>query len=95
LAFFGLPTFIQCDNGLEFNNMEFKQLVNGWDQGECKILHSRARHPQTNGKVEQSNRTVEEMLAAFKIQNNTISWIQFLPKVMYKIDKYTNTKDQS
>ena len=66
--------------------MTFKELVNGWDQGECKILHSRPRHPQTNGKVEQSNRTVEEMISAFKLQNNTNKWIQFLPKIMYNMN---------
>ncbi len=44
--------------------INIKQLFNGSDQGACKIILSRARHPQTNDKVNQSNQTVAEMLAA-------------------------------
>ena len=86
LSYFGLPSIMQSDNGLEFRNKTFQNLITGWDQGGCTIVHSRPRHPKTNGKVEQSNRTMEEMIAAFKIQNQTSKWVQFLPKVMYNMN---------
>jgi hypothetical protein len=77
---------MQSDYGLEFRNKTFQNLITGWDQGDCTIVHSRPIHPQTNVKVEQSNRTMQEMIAAFKIQNQTSKWIQVLPKVMYNMN---------
>jgi len=73
-----LPKILQSDNGTEFKNKELKELINGWDQGRCTIVHGRPRHPQSQGKVEQSNRTLSEMLAAFKIQFNTEKWVKII-----------------
>lgn len=63
----GLPSIFQMDNGLEFKNRTMRELVNDWP-GDCKIIHSRPRHPQTNGLVEQSNGTVKTMLSAMMVQ---------------------------
>jgi hypothetical protein len=78
------------DNGLEFKNKTMRELVNDWP-GECKIVHSRPRHPQTNGLVEQSNGTVKTMLSAMMIQigldkETSKDWPSLLPRVMFNLN---------
>ena len=78
------------DNGLEFKNKTMRELVNDWP-GECKIVHSRPRHPQTNGLVEQSNGTVKTMLSAMMIQigldkEASKDWPTLLPRVMFNLN---------
>ena len=66
-AYLGLPLVLQSDNGTEFKNSLMVNLVQSWD-GECKIIHGRPRHPQSQGLVEQANGTMQRMIAAMIIQ---------------------------
>ena len=83
--YFGLPLIFQCDNGREFKNQQVRELINDWE-GDCKIIHGRPRHPQSQGLVEQANGTLERMLASFMVQFNDNDWEGFLPKIMYNLN---------
>lgn len=37
--------------------------------GECVIIHGRPRHPQSQGLVEQANKTVQTMISTMKTHN--------------------------
>lgn len=56
----GAPFILQSDNGREFTAGIIKELVTLWP--ECKIIHGRPRHLQSQGFVERSNQDVEQML---------------------------------
>ncbi|CAF1068102.1 unnamed protein product [Brachionus calyciflorus] len=81
----GLPYCKQSDNGTEFRNHLMKNLIDSWD-GDCKVVHGRPRHPQSQGLVEQSNRTLERMMSAMMTQFNTDNWVKLLPKIMYNLN---------
>lgn len=69
---FGAPAILQSDNGREFVAAVITELVSLWPQ--CKIVHGRPRHPQSQGSVERSNGDVENMLRAWISQNQTNNW---------------------
>ena len=62
LAYFGLPRWLQLDDGHEFNNHVIASIVRVWP-GNAKIVNGRPRHPQTHELVERGNRTIEAKLA--------------------------------
>lgn len=66
---FGAPAILQSDNGQEFDAGVIEELVFIWPN--CRIVHGRARHPQTQGSVEQANADVENMLRAWMIGNES------------------------
>ena len=41
---------------------------------ECKIVHGRARHSQSQGGIERLNRTCENKLATWMTDNNSKKW---------------------
>ncbi len=84
-GFFGLPSILQSDNGLEFKNKLVLDLVKNWD-GSCKIIYGRPRHPQSNGLVEQANGTMERMIASMIAQFQNNNWVDFIPKIMYNMN---------
>ncbi|XP_071137215.1 KRAB-A domain-containing protein 2-like [Mytilus edulis] len=47
---FGAPNILQSDNGAEFTANIISELKNLWP--ECKIVHGKPRHPQSQGSVE-------------------------------------------
>ena len=89
-AYFGLPYIWQNDNGKEFKNVLMLSLIESWD-GNCKIVHGRPRHPQSQGLVEQGNGTLERMIAAMMTQFDTNNWVKLLPKIMCNL----NTQESS
>lgn len=66
--------------------MEYNKKLNNKIKGDCKIIHGRPRHPQSQGLVEQANGTLERMLAALMNQNNTKDWVSLLPIVQYNLN---------
>ena len=60
-------------------------LLNSWD-GSCRFIHGRARHPQSQGLVEQANGTMQKMIASMLVQFNTQNWVKLLPKVMFNLN---------
>ncbi len=83
---------MQTDNGLEFKNKLFVEMIASWP-GECEIIYGRPRHPQSQGKVEQANGTVEALLTAAMAQFKTKEWSKLLPLVQYTMN--TNRSSQS
>ncbi len=67
--------------------------------GKCTIVHGRARHPQSQGLVEQANGTLKTMLAAMKQQEpdelKKRNWPAMLPYVMFNLNtvKQTSTNE--
>lgn len=53
----GIPVILQSDNKREFTAEVIKELVLLWP--ECKIVHGRSRHLQSQSSVERSNQDVE------------------------------------
>lgn len=68
----GAPFILQSDNGREFTAGIIKELVTLWP--ECKIIHGRPRHLQSQGFVERSNQDVEQMLRIWIEENNSAKW---------------------
>ena len=56
----GAPGIRQSDNGREFVNQVIEAFAGMWSG--CKIVHGRARHPQSQGSVERLNQTIERMM---------------------------------
>lgn len=56
----GAPNILQSDNGREFVAEVIVEMVKLWP--ECKIVHARPRHPESQGSVERSNQDVENIL---------------------------------
>ena len=90
LSYFGLPRIFQSDNGTEFRNQVMRRLVTDWD-GDCKMVHGRPRHPQSQGLVEQSNGTLERKLSSMLAQFKDKNWVELLPKVQYIMNTQKNT----
>ena len=68
----GAPMILQSDNGREFVAEIIKELTSLWP--ECKILHGRPRHPQSQGSIERSNQDVEKMITHWCKDNSTTKW---------------------
>lgn len=60
---FGTPKVLHHDNGKEFVNEVVRSVVQSWP-GETTIITGRARHPQSQGMVEQANATFKRLLGA-------------------------------
>jgi len=82
---FGLPIIFHSDNGLEFKNQFVTALINKWP-GDCKIVHGKPRCPWVQGKVEQSNGTLERCLNAKLEESQTDDWVSALPYVQYAMN---------
>jgi transposase InsO family protein len=56
---FGYPSILQSDNGGEFIEKHLRKTM---ESKGVKIVNSSPYHPQTNGRVERFNQTVEGQL---------------------------------
>ena len=71
------------DGGPQFNNLFWKE-VNALTGMKRKL--SSAYHPHTDGQIERTNRTLEEMLRAYvqPDQNGMSTWrVQSLPLIIH------------
>ena len=66
---FGSPHILQSDSGREFANEIVKGLVDMWP--ECKLVHCKPRHSQSQWSVERANKDVEDIMACWMHDNNT------------------------
>lgn len=69
---FGAPHILQSDNGREFTASIIEEIVSYWP--DCKIVHGRPRHPQSQGSIERSNQDVKNMLRAWMSDNSSTNW---------------------
>jgi hypothetical protein len=49
-----------------------------------KIVHGKPRHSQSQGFIERTNRDVEDMLATWMAQNNTMDWPNDLKFIQFQ-----------
>ena len=56
---FGAPNILQSDNGAEFTVSIISQLKDLWP--ECKIIHGKPRHPQSQESVQPANADIKDM----------------------------------
>ena len=74
----GAPEILQCDNGTEFSGIRTDLLAKYWPH--CKLIHSRPRHPQSQGSIERANGDVMNMLRSWlgSDNNSSSSWVKGL-----------------
>ena len=89
-GYFGLPSILQSDNGLEFKNRLMIRTISSWS-GDCKTIYGRPRHPQSQGLVEQANGTMERLIANSMEQHKTKQWTDLLPNIMYTMNTSTSS----
>ena len=56
---FGVPRAIISDNGVHFQNAQFRNLLSKYG---CRFKTGTTYHPQTSGQVEVSNRELKQIL---------------------------------
>ena len=71
-CFLGAPHVLQSDNGREFANRVVKEVIVMWPG--CKLVHGKPRHSQSQGSVERANQDVENILACWLRENDTLKW---------------------
>ncbi|VFQ73588.1 unnamed protein product, partial [Cuscuta campestris] len=79
LCRFGVPQQIITDNGTQFEAGGFNEFLQSWG-----ISHSYAAvgYPQTNGQVENTNRTIMDGLKK-KIMECKSAWVEELPYILW------------
>ena len=71
----GPPKILQCDNGGEFKG----NTTTVCKKIGIKVINSRAYHPQSQGKVERSHRTLRDKMRYDMLKEGT-NWVKNLPK---------------
>ena len=70
----GPPKILQCDNGGEFRG----NTKSACKEIGVKIVNSRAYHPQSQGKVERSHRTLRNKIRSDLLQEGC-NWVKNVP----------------
>lgn len=50
---------------------------------ECKIVHGKPRHSQSQGSVEAANKDIERRITCWLHDHHTNNWVQALPFVQF------------
>lgn len=79
---YGVPQFIICDNGTEFNNTTFKKLAQKYQVS--KIWYNARYHPQCNF-VERVNKTVGTAIRSY-LQENQRVWDHNISQIQSAIN---------
>ena len=79
IARWGAPEQLHSDRGSNFESLIVAELCR-----TCNILKSRttAYHPEGNGQVERTNRSLKTLLQAFTTQYDTRAWDLALPRCL-------------
>ena len=79
------------DNGKQFDNPKFRDFC-----AELKIknYYLSPAHPQSNGQVEVTTRTLKTALKT-KLEDLKVKWVEYLPEVLraYKTTRKSTTKE--
>ena len=82
---FGPQNILQSDNGREFKNVNLATMIREkWP--ECKIIHGKARHPQSQGSVERVNREIKRVLGSLMRKTNDPCWVKYVNLAKYTIN---------
>ncbi|CAM6110333.1 unnamed protein product [Calypogeia fissa] len=82
----GMPTTLISDRGTQFTSLFWKSLF-GWLK--TKLAFSLAYYPESDGQTERANRTIEEMLRAFTLDEQ-MEWDRLLPLVEFAYNNFIN-----
>ena len=85
----GPPYILHSDNGKEFKNVKIQTLCHNLN---IKIIHGRARHPQSQGQIERANQTISRMIQRSFYKARV--WYKDLKKVViaYNTSRHRATK---
>ncbi|CAG8575690.1 497_t:CDS:2 [Cetraspora pellucida] len=81
---FGPPCILQSDNGHEFTAQVIYELVSLWKG--VHIINGRPRHPQSQGLVENANKTLKNALSTWMEDNQQRDWSVSLLIVTYAMN---------
>jgi hypothetical protein len=76
---FGIPRVLISNNGKQFDNGPFRELCS---QLNIKNHYSSPRHPQANGQVEVTNRTLLNQIKT-RLEEAKSMWVEELPSVLW------------
>ena len=79
---FGPPFILQSDNGREFTAQIIYELLSLWK--DIHIINGRPRHPQSQGSVENANKTLKNAISAWMEENSRNDWSISLPTITCK-----------
>lgn len=75
-ALINYPEKVHSDNGSEFENKLVRDYL---EEHHIECIHGKPYHPETQGKVERSNRTIQEIIAAYiyerKKTHPEVTWL--------------------
>ena len=76
--------FTLADNG---SNNLIRPIFEKWG-GDVTFVSGRPRHSQSQGLVERGNCTVEQKIAAMKLDEGARrkSWVSLLPRIMFSMN---------
>ena len=84
-SLFGLPIILHSDNVKELVNDVIKTTILIWP-GQCSIVNGNPEHSQSQGLVEQGNRTIEMMISGREAGTESLcDWSGWLPEIQYEI----------
>ena len=69
----GLPSIIQSDNGHEFVNKLFEEVIATW-LGQVLLVSGQLLHLQSQGLGEQAHHTLERMISAKIIESGALEF---------------------
>lgn len=82
---FGLPKFVQSDQGTNFMSTVFSQVM-----AELKVNHQKSSlyHPESQGALERFHQTLKSMLRKFCLEL-TRDWDEGLPLLLFAVRETT------
>jgi len=83
---FGPPFILQSDNGREFTAKVIYELLGLWK--DIHVVNGRPRHPQSQGSVENANKTLKNAISVWMEENSRTDWSVCLPTITCK---YSNS----
>ncbi|RWW42989.1 hypothetical protein BHE74_00051391 [Ensete ventricosum] len=78
---FGIPKIIVTDNETQFNNPKFKAFCQNY---QIQLKFSSVAHPQANGLVDVTNRSILEGLRR-QVAGALTAWVEELPSVLWAL----------
>ncbi|KAK8913989.1 hypothetical protein KSP39_PZI024103 [Platanthera zijinensis] len=76
---FGIPAVIITDNGTQFTGKSFTKLC---EDLKITLRHTAVSHPQSNGQIEVTNRTILKGLKT-RLEDAGGQWVDALPNVLW------------
>jgi len=88
-CYWGIPTFLQSDNGREFVNKVVREYVQKW--GSIVFLHGRPRHPQSQGMVESANKQLRMKLWKWMDETGRSDWTSALDCILMRMNNHVSS----